>query len=195
MSESDARQGSLVLASASPRRRELLAILTPEFTVEPADIDESGKPDESPDDHAVRLAVGKAAVIAGRHRDRHVLGADTVVVSDGACLGKPRDARHAREMLHLLSGLTHEVYSSVALGVRDGPFDTALSVTRVCFEVLPADWIERYVDSGEPMDKAGAYAIQGAAAAWISGIQGSYSGVVGLPLFETAGLLRRAGLL
>jgi len=184
----------LVLASASPRRRELLSTLVPEFRVQPADVDESPLVDESPDDHVMRLARLKARAVIGRFPGARVLGSDTVVVIDGTILGKPGDADDARRMLGRLSGRDHQVMSAVALAGQEGE-TVALNVTRVFFESFPKDWIDAYVESGEPMDKAGAYAVQGGAAAWIPRLEGSYSGVMGLPLFETAGLLRQAGVL
>lgn len=185
----------LVLASASPRRRELLAILVPAFEVRPADIDEQLRHGEPPGEYVLRLAVEKALATGNTAPRSWIIGSDTAVVRDGICLGKPRDEAHAREMLRSLSNRTHEVYSSVALAGPDSTVKTALSVSRVQFESLPEGWIRRYAASGEPLDKAGAYAIQGQAAAWISKLTGSYSGVVGLPLFETAGLLRDAGIM
>lgn len=186
---------SLVLASASPRRRALLAILVPEFEVKPADIDEQTRHGEPPADYVLRLAVEKALAAECDARRDWVIGSDTAVVRDGVCLGKPADRPEACEMLRRLSGRSHEVYSSVALAGPDRPAISALSVSQVEFDVLPEAWIKQYSDSGEPLDKAGAYAIQGQAAAWIRSLTGSYSGVVGLPLFETAGLLREAGIL
>jgi len=185
----------LVLASASPRRRALLTILVAAFEVRPADIDERLEPGEAPEAYVSRLAVEKAGRISEGAPERWVIGADTAVVCDGECLGKPQDENQACEMLRSLSGRTHKVYSAVALTGPGSGVTTALSITSVQFERLPDDWIVRYVASGEPLDKAGAYAIQGQAAAWISAISGSYSGVVGLPLYETAELLRSAGLL
>lgn len=186
---------SLVLASASPRRRELLAILVTDFSVRPADIDESLLEGESPQDYVLRLAIGKASTVAGTSPQACVIGSDTAVVLDGICLGKPEDEAQARSMLRNLSGRSHQVYSSVALIGPGSAARTAMSLSEVRFESLPEDWIRRYVATGESLDKAGAYAIQGQAASWISHLSGSYSGVVGLPLFETAGLLRDAGLL
>ncbi len=168
-------------------------MLTGAFSVQPADLDESIAPGESPAEYVERVASEKAAAIAGSNPAMLVLGADTTVVLEGRCLGKPGDADDARCMLGALSGRWHEVYSAVALVEPGAASERALSVTRVRFERLPESWIERYVDSGDPMDKAGAYAIQGEAAGWISAIRGSYSGVVGLPLYETGRLLRRAG--
>lgn len=181
----------LVLASGSPRRRELLAVLRPEFDVVPADIDESVASGESPSDYVRRMAREKAE--AGRH-DVFVIGADTSVVLDGRILGKPVDAADAGAMLRALSGRAHHVHSAVALRQRDGRVSMRESITEVEFATPDEAWIERYVASGDPMDKAGAYGIQGAPAAWIRRLAGSYSGVVGLPLFETAELLREAGL-
>lgn len=186
---------SLILASASPRRRELLSTLVADFEVRPADIDERPREGEPPDDYVLRLALEKARAVAEKSPESWVIGSDTEVVRDGACLGKPRDASQAREMLRSLSGRSHMVYSSVALIAPDASAERALCLSEVRFDDIPEDWIRRYAASGEPMDKAGGYAIQGKAAAWISNLDGSYSGVVGLPLFETARILRDAGLL
>jgi len=185
----------LILASASPRRRELLTILVADFQVCPADIDERPRAGEAPDDYVLRLAVEKARAVAETSPQCWIIGSDTEVVRDGVCLGKPRDEVQACEMLRGLSGRSHRVYSSVALVGPDSSTKTALCESVVRFEPLPEDWIGRYAASGEPLDKAGGYAIQGPAAAWISNLCGSYSGVVGLPLFETGVLLRQAGLL
>lgn len=188
----------LMLASASPRRRELLRILLDSFEIMPADIDESQLPAEMPERYVLRMAEQKVAAIVERLpepvEEWAVLGADTAVVLDGQCLGKPDNAAEAADMLSRLSARSHRVLSSVALMNDRNPVRTAVSDTQVWFDALPPEWIRRYVASGEPMDKAGAYAIQGAAAGWIRRIEGSYSGVMGLPLFETAGLLRRFGL-
>jgi len=185
----------LLLASASPRREALLGMLVPSFEIRPADIDERRKTGEAVGAYAQRLAEQKAHAIAGTAPESWVIGADTVVVVDDRCLGKPRDAAQARRMLRSVSGRAHQVYSAVSLLGPGRHRDTALCITEVHFDALPVAWIEYYVESGEPMDKAGAYAIQGGAAAWISRISGSYTGVVGLPLYETAGLLRAADLL
>lgn len=184
----------LVLASASPRRVELLQQLGVEFVVRPADVPEERQAGEAPEAYGLRVATEKA-----REARRHlpagtlVLGADTEVLLDGRILGKPRDQAHAGELLRSLSGRSHEVLSAVVL-LRDAEVWSALSRTRVVFRPLLAREIIDYVVGGEPMGKAGAYAIQGRAAAWIERIEGSYSGVMGLPLFETAELLGRAGL-
>lgn len=186
---------SLILASASPRRRELLSILVADFEVRPADIDERMRQDEAPRAYVLRLAEEKARAVAGNAPGHWVLGSDTAVVCAGECLGKPSDQAQACDMLRSLSGHSHRVYSSVVLVGPDSSASAALSISEVRFEKLPGEWIRRYAASGEPLDKAGGYAIQGGAAAWISKLDGSYSGVVGLPLFETAGLLRDAAFL
>lgn len=183
----------LTLASASPRRVELLRQLGVEFEVRPADVPEQRRPGESPADYGLRVATDKAlAVQVGLRAGALVLGADTEVLLDGELLGKPRDAEHAAELLGRLSGRAHEVLSAVVL-LRDASQWQALSRTRVWFRPLTLPEIADCIASGEPMGKAGAYAIQGRAAAWIERIDGSYSGVMGLPLFETAELLSRAG--
>ena len=177
----------LYLASASPRRRELLDAMGVAFGVRPADADESPAPGERPDDHVVRLAAAKAATVAQTLRregiEAIVLGADTTVTLDGAILGKPAGAEDALAMLRRLAGRTHEVLTACRL-VRadDGRTAAALAVSRVTF----APWDERlarwYVGTGEPMDKAGAYGIQGRGVLLAAGIEGSWSNVVGLPL-------------
>lgn len=165
------------------------------FEVCPAHIDESAQPGEAPDALALRLAEGKLRAGVAAHGDqRPALGADTIVLLDGDVLGKPGDREAARQMLGRLSGNTHEVLSAVAVHRPDGEVRRALNRTRVTFGDIPADWIARYSQLDEPMDKAGAYAIQGLTAQWVRHIDGSYSGVMGLPLFETAELLRWAGI-
>ncbi|MBK1674379.1 septum formation protein Maf [Ectothiorhodospira shaposhnikovii] len=185
----------LILASASPRRRELLDQIGVAWQAHPVDVEEIPLAGESPEDFTLRMAVTKA-------RSAHdavpghlpVLGADTVVSIDGDILGKPRDREDALDMLGRLSGRTHEVLSAVAL-LYQGCCHQALSTTRVRFRDLsPAD-MDAYWASGEPADKAGAYGIQGLGALFVAHIEGSYSGVVGLPLFETGELLRRCGLI
>ena len=182
----------LYLASRSPRRQELLRQVGLCFDVLPADVDERRAPGQTPADYAVAMALAKAA--AARPPQRlPVLGADTDVVIDGEILGKPAGRDEALAMLARLSGRTHEVFSSVA-AVLEGRAETALSVTRVTFgDIAPAQ-AAAYWDSGEPADKAGAYAIQGFGAQFVKEIHGSYSGVVGLPLYETLELLRRFGV-
>jgi septum formation protein len=185
----------MILASASPRRRELLAVFGLPFSVVPADIDESWQPGERPGDYVLRMAIEKAGAVAHQHPGQPVLGADTAVVLDERPLGKPADAAEARAMLARLSGRSHEVMSAVALITPDGNRSHRLNITEVEFSLLPERWIERYVASGDPLDKAGAYGIQNQAGIWIRRISGSYTGVVGLPLFETGELLREAGLI
>ncbi|NEZ02931.1 septum formation inhibitor Maf [Wenzhouxiangella sp. XN201] len=184
----------LILASASPRRRELLSLFDIDFDVRPAHIDESVGEGEVPTDYVRRMAREKALAMQVRGNGCFVIGSDTAVVLDGEILGKPLDDDEASNMLAALSGREHEVLSAVALVAPDGRIDERLSVTAVDLAELPAAWIARYVASGEPHDKAGAYGIQGAAGVWVRRLTGSYSGVVGLPLFETGELLREAGL-
>lgn len=184
----------LILASGSPRRLELLQQFGIQFVVEPADIDEHALPNETGLALIKRVAREKAQKVALKHPTRFVLGADTGVLLDGSFLGKPVDAMEATTMLQSLSGRSHEVCSAVALVAPDGLLLEAFVATTVWFASLPEDWIRAYVDSGDPMDKAGAYAIQHGAGLFVSRIEGSYSNVVGLPLFETGQLLRQAGL-
>jgi septum formation protein len=171
----------LVLASASPRRAELLKSAGFQFSVVPAAIDETALPEEQPDDHVRRLAREKALAAAAIAPGATILGADTVVVVDAVILGKPGDLRDARRMLRLLAGRRHYVYSGVALW-RLGAIRDAVEVTAVEFAPMTAEEIDWYVASGEPLGKAGAYAIQGLASRFVSRIEGSYSNVVGLPL-------------
>ncbi len=184
----------LVLASASPRRRELLEHCGFPFEVHPADIDERAQKDEAPTDYVQRIAEEKARAVHRAMPDCFVLGADTAVVLGAEILGKPDSAEQARTLLGRLSGRVHQVYSALALVCPDGRCLQRLSTTDVTFAELPNDWIERYVRSGAGLDKAGAYGIQNNAGLWVQHISGSYSGVVGLPLYETAQLLREAGL-
>ena len=186
------------LASQSPRRRELLAQLGLVPAVIVADVDETPLPSEAAIDYVERLARAKAlagwrAVESGNGPQLPVLGADTCVVVDGEILGKPRDERDARAMLARLSGRTHQVLTGVSLCTAQRQL-AAVSCTDVSFAPLDATRIARYCASGEPLDKAGSYGIQGLAAAFVARIDGSYSGVVGLPLHETAELLRQFGI-
>lgn len=186
----------IVLASASPRRRALLDQIGVDYRVVVADIDESTRDGESPGRYVERMARQKALEIMSRERSPiPVLGADTAVIIDDHILGKPVDRRNAIELLSLLSDRTHEVWSAVALVLPGGRVLDALSITRVTFSRMSLSWIETYCDSGDPMDKAGAYGVQGLAAQKISHIDGSYSGVMGLPLYETAEILRQASVL
>jgi len=186
----------MLLASSSPRRYELLQQLEVAYRVAPADIDESVNSGENPQDYVRRMARGKAlAGFSQTAGDLPVLGADTIVVLQGEILGKPSTKAHARDMLQRLSGQTHHVYSAVALAINKDNIQDRLNITTVKFGKLSRTWIARYCLGSEPMDKAGAYAVQGAAGQFIECINGSYTGVMGLPLYDTARLLRQAGLL
>jgi septum formation protein len=187
---------SIILASASPRRRELLRQVGVEFRVVVAAVDESVLQDEAPAAYVVRVARDKALEVLARESDGlPVLGADTAVVLDGRILGKPGDRAEAQAMLSSLSGRTHEVYSAAVLAAGAQPPRECLNISRVTFAELDRAWIESYCDSGDPMDKAGAYGVQGRAAEKIIRIEGSFSGVMGLPLYETCQLLRQAKVL
>ena len=188
----NADQTLLVLASASPRRRELLAQLDIHFTVSAADIDETPHAGEAAEAYVGRLAREKARVVASRHPGAWVLAADTTVALGAELLGKPRDAEEAQAMLTRLSGRTHDVYTGVALAGRHE--ETLVVRTRVTFRSLSPGEMSWYANSGEPLDKAGAYAIQGKGGFLVAGVEGSTSNVVGLPLGETVALLERAGL-
>jgi len=185
----------LVLASASPRRAELLTTAGFTFEVRPADVDETPRPGEEPASYALRVARDKAAAAADRiSGDACILAADTVVVIGGDILGKPSIAAHAREMLALLSGTVHDVFTAVV--VRRGEAEESEVVgTRVRFVRLSAAEIEWYVKSGEPDGKAGAYAIQGLGSRFVDWIEGSWSNVVGLPVATVYRMLGRAGVL
>lgn len=189
----NADQTLLVLASASPRRRELLSQLDIRFTVSAADIDETPQTGEAAEAYVGRLAREKARVVASRHPGAWVLAADTTVALGAELLGKPRDAEEAQAMLTRLSGRTHDVYTGVALAGRHE--ETLVVRTRVTFRSLSPGEMSWYANSGEPLDKAGAYAIQGKGGFLVAGVEGSPSNVVGLPLGETVALLERAGLL
>jgi septum formation protein len=174
----------IILASASPRRAELLRAAGIAFDVRPADVDEQVHDGEPPDAYVRRVADAKARAIHQQWPDRVVLAADTTVVADGHVLGKPIDREDARRMLRLLSGRTHQVMTGVAVigpqGAGEG--ETRIEVTTVEIAPLGDADIAWYVASGEPMDKAGAYAIQGLASRFVTRIEGSYSNVVGLPV-------------
>lgn len=176
----------LILASASPRRADLLDSANLDFEVRPAEIDESVRPGESPEAYVRRLSIEKAAAVAGP--DEVVVAADTTVEIDGEILGKPIDDADARRMLGLLAGAEHHVHTGVSVRANDRT-RTVVVTTVVEFLPLDADAIERYVATGEPFDKAGGYAIQGAGGALVRRIDGSVSNVIGLPLDETLELL------
>ena len=184
----------IVLASASPRRQELLAQIGVRFHHHFTEIDERRLDNEAPEEYVRRMALEKARAVRRLRGGETlpVLGADTAVVIDGQTLGKPDDLAHARSMLARLSGREHEVLSAVALVGRREAF--RLSRSRVWFRDIGAEEIDAYWRSGEPRDKAGAYAIQGLGAVFIERLEGSYSGVMGLPLYETALLLQEFGI-
>ncbi len=186
----------LVLASGSPRRRELLARVGLELVVRPADVDETPHPGEDPRELVLRLAEAKARAAAGSAaEDELILAADTLVVTGGQVLGKPRDEPDARRMLAELSGRAHEVLTGVAVyDVAETLCITVVESTRVHFAEMSEEEIAWYAAGGEPLDKAGAYAIQGAGGLFVDRIEGSYSNVVGLPLPLTWRLLRHLGL-
>ncbi len=182
----------LLLASSSPRRRELLAALGLDFSVGGADVDETRLDDEPPGDMVLRLACEKARATAV-DANTVVIAADTAVVIGDQVFGKPRDEADALDMLAQLSARSHEVLTGVA--VRDGEeIRSVLSATVVRFREIHPDEARAYWQSGEPGDKAGAYAIQGKGGVFVEEIKGSYSGVVGLPVFETVKLLEEAGI-
>ena len=182
-----------ILASASPRRKELLEQIGCCFRIETADTEEASGEGMTPSELVMKNAHLKAAAVAALHPDIPVLGADTVVSLDGNIYGKPRDREHAIEMLTSFSGRAHQVMTGIALAWK-GRIWQAYETTEVVFAPLSAASITRYVDTGEPADKAGAYGIQGRAAVFVEQIRGSYSNVVGLPLHCLDGLARKAGI-
>ena len=201
----NALENRIYLASRSPRRRELLkqigvnfeVLIMRSFPTVRADVDETPSPGESPGDYVIRIAANKAMTGWTRALERRlprlpVLGADTTVTLDGEIIGKPVNAEDAVKILRKLSGREHEVFSAVAVAMND-QVTSKLSCSRVRFGDLSDPLIQDYVDSGEPMDKAGAYGVQGKAATFIAEIDGSYSGIMGLPLYETAQLLKQVG--
>ena len=183
----------LILASSSPRRQELLRAAEIPFTVQPANIPEEIRECESPREFAERLALEKAEAVWRNARGSLVLGADTIVVVDGHVLGKPADATDARRMLRMISGRSHQVMTGVCL-LGHGIRDIRAEVTQVFVTDIPENEIEYYVVHGEPMDKAGAYAIQGIASRWIPRIEGCYFNVVGLPIPLVYLMLRTHGV-
>ena len=183
----------LVLASASPRRLDLLRLAGLEPLVRPADVDETPWPGEPAADYVRRLAAEKAQAVAGESGQTVVIGADTAVVLDDDLLGKPDDADHAVSMLRRLAGRTHQVSTSVAVVGIDMALRQTTVTTAVTMTPLDDETIRAYVATGEPLDKAGGYGIQGRAAAFVETIDGSYTNVVGLPLAQTLALLRESG--
>ncbi|MFA5517301.1 MAG: Maf family nucleotide pyrophosphatase [Desulfuromonadales bacterium] len=186
----------IVLASASPRRRELLASVGIDFAVVASEIPEELGPGETPSEHVLRLSREKAIEVAGRAEvpGRWFIGSDTIVLRDGDVLGKPRDAAEAAGMLRSLSDRTHRVLSGYAVhDRRSGATEADVIATTVRFRRLTEAEIAGYIATGEPQDKAGAYAIQGIGAFMVRGIEGSYTNVVGLPLCEVVETLERLG--
>ncbi|MDI1276285.1 nucleoside triphosphate pyrophosphatase [Methylobacter sp.] len=183
----------IILASASPRRQGLLDQIKVTYRVNPVDLDETPLPNETPLDYVQRLAAEKSAACLAQLDDSlPVLAADTAVVLGDLIMGKPKDREDALAMLRQLSGKMHRVYSAISLRGRE--HGQAVSITEVTFRALTECEIAAYWQSGEPVDKAGSYAIQGMGGVFVESISGSFSGVVGLPLFETADLLSRQGI-
>jgi septum formation protein len=184
----------LVLASRSPRRREILALAGIPFVVEPADVDEENDRDGDPAGLVARHSAMKADAVAGGHPLQPVLGADTLVWLDGEVLGKPVDRAEAVSMLGRLSGREHTVFGGICLVLGSRGFrSVAVETTRVRFRRLTALEIDAYVDTGEPMDKAGAYGIQGYGCAMVEGVCGCYFNVMGLPVARLVAMLEEAG--
>lgn len=187
-------QPVVCLASVSPRRRELLTQIGVPHLIIGADIDETAHPGEAPRDYVVRMAREKALTVRSRGATTlPVLAADTTVVLDEVIYGKPRDRADGIAMLQRLGGRTHEVLTAVAIATADG-VALRLSASEVRFRNLTLEECQAYWETGEPRDKAGSYGVQGHAGVFIEFLRGSYSGVMGLPLFETAELLRAAGI-
>jgi septum formation protein len=180
----------LILASASPRRAEILTAVGWEFEKHTADVDETELPNEKPADYVQRLAVEKAAVVAEKYKNQLVLGADTIVVIENQIVAKPKDLADARRMLRILSGNWHDVLTGVAI-VKDKEISTGLQRTQVKFAELVEAEIEFLIERGEPLDKAGAYAVQAQAALFIEQIKGDYWNVVGLPVSLVYELVRQ----
>jgi septum formation protein len=186
----------LILASASPRRRELLQRAGVAFTVIPSNTLEAVQPGETPQEYALRVASEKAQDVARKHPGNWILGADTIVEIDGQVLGKPRDAADGHWMLRQLSGRPHQVMTAFALLNGDGQVWVRHIVTsRVTFKRLSESQIREYLATGEPFDKAGAYAVQGLGASLVEQVEGSYTNIVGLPMDEVQAALGAVGLL
>ncbi|HKE32688.1 MAG TPA: Maf family protein [Candidatus Angelobacter sp.] len=185
----------LILASGSPRRQQLLRDAGIEFEAYAPDISEEQRPGEQATDYALRLAREKAEKVAKQFPQHVVLAADTIVVVDGRSLGKPNDERDAERMLRLLSGRWHQVITAVSVVVPGKPAHTNSRTTEVHFRDVTGREIQEYIATGEPMDKAGAYAIQGGAAPWVVRVEGEYSNVVGLPLSLVTEMLHTCGFL
>ncbi len=188
-------QASFILASASPRRRELLGALIPGFQIIPSEVDEEPLDGESPGDHVLRLAREKALAVSRVYPDRWVLGADTIVVIDGEMLGKPETPAEARRMLAKLSGREHMVITGFALVKGDAVIANECVRSDVLFKEISKNEMEWYTQTDEPYDKAGGYAVQGKAAFFIKEIRGSYTNVIGLPLCEVVSAMEKEGVL
>jgi septum formation protein len=189
------KKPELILASSSPRRQELLREIGIPFQVHAANINEDQLAGEAPIAYALRLAQEKAQVVSKQYPQSYVLGADTIVVIDGEVLGKPIDDADAARILRRLSGRTHEVTTAVSLVAPGTLAETRASTTKVYFREIAEAEIQQYVAGGEPMDKAGAYAIQGGASRWTDRIEGEFSNVVGLPLSLVTEMLKTTGLM
>ncbi|MDA1080854.1 MAG: Maf family protein [Gemmatimonadetes bacterium] len=187
------RQPQVILASASPRRRDLLTLVGIAHEVRPADLDESRFADEAPPVYAERLARAKASAVATVAPDAVVIGADTIVVVDGAVLGKPTNEEDAAGMLRALSGRVHSVFTAVAVA-RGGAIASEVEKVQVTIRRLSDDEIRAYIATGEPMDKAGAYGIQGFGATIVERVEGDYFSVMGLGLRRVVALLGQLGL-
>ena len=189
-------QASFILASASPRRRELLGELIRDFEVIPSEVDEKLLKGESPEDHVLRLSREKALEISRGNPGRWVLGADTVVIIDGKMLGKPRTPGEAKQMLGMLSGREHRVITGFAIVKGgEGVIVNDAVESSVIFKDISRDEMDWYIRTNEPYDKAGGYAVQGKASFFIKEIRGSYTNVIGLPLCEVVTALKKAGAL
>ena len=187
----------VILASASPRRRELLTQVGLEFQVVPSNAEERVLPNETPQEHVLRLSIDKAREVANRPEvvGRWFIGSDTIVLCDQQILGKPVDDQHAAQMLRMLSGREHQVLSGYAiLDRKTGQQHSEAVSTKVRFRELTDEEIARYIATGEPADKAGSYAIQGLGVCFVSGIEGSYTNVVGLPLCRLTLTLKELGI-
>ena len=190
----DEKETIIMLASSSPRRSELLTQIGVRYEVRHVDIDESVGEDESATEYVVRMSLEKARRGHQAAEQRYItIGADTCIECDGEILGKPEDEKDAARLLTKLSGREHTVHSAVTV-VSEQTEMTELCSSVVCFVKMEQSTIDAYIATGEPLDKAGAYAIQGQAAQFITKLEGSYSSVMGLPLFETARLLRKCGI-
>ena len=186
----------LILASASPRRQQFLTDLGLNFSCLPADIDETSNPGETPTAFALRMARTKAKAIARQHQQAYVIGSDTVVTVDNRILGKPVDEAHALKILRSLQGKTHQVITGLSLiCLQDNCDENLTRTTDVTFQTFSDSILQAYIKTGEPMDKAGAYGIQGKGSFLISQIRGSCSNVIGLPVSECTNLLLKNGLI